>query len=416
MHYVSPFQDLGLDIVQNLEKSDLNLAKKRLLAELDLSSETTLKKEGMELTKNDIIYQFDRLATVKNWDFHRLVFVDKSLLELVQNFKWQPKNALLDEPKYDNPDFVEFVSPYVNSAYKSLIIRGLHDRIPDNISAILDIHPRLLTDEDHDDVWYSVESYLDGFKENLDEIAENVRHGKTYSDHELKAYHGNSFMQCLNLLPEEFGWFRADYATSLYNLSANSWNKDKHYRALFLVKEAALLDISEDTKQMIEERIEWFETELNRINAPTESSNNSDMGTIGRVILFAIFMMIRMATCSNNSVVPTYNFEPSNPTIYTPSSVLNDTLMERTVRQTLFNEGVKSKKWDKKRFDAIMAAIKKTSTESQTKLTNSLLIDKCLIELEKLKDLPDEKRTMKLDQIYELEADFKVLQAERGLL
>ena len=73
MRYVSPFQELGIEIDGNLDKENLNLAKKRLLAELDLSDSSTILRGSVEMTKNDIITQFDKLASVKNWDFHRLI-------------------------------------------------------------------------------------------------------------------------------------------------------------------------------------------------------------------------------------------------------------------------------------------------------------------------------------------------------
>ena len=236
MRYVSPFQELGITADGNLDKSDLNLAKKRLLAELDLSSKPTILRGSVEMTKNDIINQFDKLNSIKNWDFHRLVLADKSLLEFVQNRKWEAKNNLLKEPKYDNPEFVEFISPYFFESYKSLIIKNIAERNAYNLKAILNISPRLLTEEDHDNVWFSVESFLNGWKDNLDEIAENVQNGRVYDDNALIPFHGKSFIECLNLLPDEFTYFRDDYATSLFNLSANSWNKNKHYRAVYLVK------------------------------------------------------------------------------------------------------------------------------------------------------------------------------------
>ena len=40
--YVSPFLNLGLDLTAELDKSALNIAKKRLLAELDLSRTGTI--------------------------------------------------------------------------------------------------------------------------------------------------------------------------------------------------------------------------------------------------------------------------------------------------------------------------------------------------------------------------------------
>jgi hypothetical protein len=416
MRYVSPFQELGIAADGNLDKSDLNLAKKRLLAELDLSSKSTILRGAVEMTKNDIINQFDKLNSIKNWDFHRLVLADKSLLEFVQNRKWEAKNHLLKEPKYDNPEFVEFISPYFYESYKSLIIKNIAERNTNNLKAILNITPRLLTEEDHDNVWFSVESFLNGWKDNLDEIAENVQNGRVYDDTALIPYHGKSFIECLNLLPDDFVYFRDDYATSLFNLSANSWNKNKHYRAVYLVKNARLLDISDDTATMLDERIEWFEAELKRINNSDSVTENWSTSTIARVVFFCIFFIFRLATCDSNSSSPTTHFEPIDYTSpkTTTHSVLADSLMNKIVRETLIKEGSKSKKWDTERFYVLLNSIKKAETNRDTKLNQTLLVDKCLQQLRELQD--SNSRTIPLQEINDLIKEFKILQAERGLL
>ncbi len=422
MRYISPFQDLGIDLIGNLEKSDLNLAKKHLLAELELSSELTILRGSLELTKDDIIRQFDKLNTLTNWDFHRLVLVDTSLLEFVQNRKWGDKNALLKEAKYDNPAFVEFISPYFSESYKSLIIKNLANRNVHGLQSILDITPCLLTEQDHNNVWFSVDSFLNSWKENLDEITENVENGKEYNDNELMPYHGKSFMECLNLLPEHFTWFRDDYATSLYNLSANSWNKDKYYRALFLVREARLLDISEDTAAMIDERIKWFEAELTRINASDNSSGNFSKSSMWRLAFFIIVFISRLITANSHCNKNTHTVASSSEdsprieltTEATTRSKINDEYMEKAVKRALIKENSTSKKWDIQRFNILLNHVKKSEFSADDKFNNTLIVDKCMIELNDLKD--SNKRTATLEEIKDLIIKFRVLQEQRGLL
>jgi hypothetical protein len=297
MRYVSPFQQLGIEADGNLDKSDLNLAKKRLLAELDLSSKSTILRGSVEMTKDDVIKQFDKLNSVQNWDFHRLVLADNSLLKFVRDGHWHAKKHLRTEAKYDTPEFIEFISPYFLNTYKSLVVRYVANGDSYNLRTVLNITPRLLTESDNDDVWVNVESFLDGWKDDLDEIAENVKEGHDYTDKALIPYHGKSFIECLNLLPDDFHWFRDDYANSLFNLSAYSWNKNKHYRAAHLVKNARLLDTSEDTAAMIDERIEWFDAELKRINSSGDSDSSWDIATTVRVLLFVVFFLLRVGAC-----------------------------------------------------------------------------------------------------------------------
>jgi hypothetical protein len=409
--YVSPFRNLGIDLSQEVDKNALNRAKKTLLAELDLSQNGTILRGSMEMSKDDIIKQFDKLNSIKHWDFHRLVLADNALLNFVQNKEWNAKTALLKEPKYDTPAFIEFISPYFSESYKSLIIKSLAHNSYANLSGVLNIKPRMMTEEDRENVWFSVESFLDVWKTNLDEIAENLRYGQEYADKELLPFHSKSFMQCLNLLPEEFSWFRDDYATSLFNLSAYSWNKQRHYRAMELVKNARFLHLSEDTITMLDERIAWFDAEMKDVGT---ADSSFDWSTAGRIILFIIFFLVRLATCDSSSSSSSVTYTPSDFSVPTvASSPLNDSLMERSVRNTLEKEGIISKKWDISRFYALLNAIKKSETNRETKLNQTLIVDKCLQELNALQD--SNNRTMTFEQINDLIKEFKVLRVQRGL-
>lgn len=388
MQYISPFEELGIELDGNLDKNDLNLAKKRLLAELDLSESPTILRGSVELTKNDIINQFDKLAGVKNWDFHRLIAADKALLGFIKSKEWDEQKQLLKEPKYNDEAFVDFISPYFSESYKSLIIKHLTGRSPKNLAAVLNITPRLLTDSDHDMAWLSIEMFLEGWKESLNEIAENVRAGQQYADKELIPYQAKPFMQCLNLLPDDYKWFRDDYATSLFNLSAYSWNKEQHYRAMDIVSNARLLDISEDTAAMIDERIAWFKEQISRTSSNTSTDSEWSMWTILRVLFFAAVFIFRIATCENNTSKPTYYANP--PSV-------------QEVTADYFQEIVENQKFNKKYFEDALTKIEKRTTKEPSSIAmKQLLAASLLKKLNDLKEMPESQRNISLADIKKL--------------
>ena len=413
MLYVSPFQELGLEADGNLDKASLNLAKKRLLAELDLSEKPTILRGAMELTKNDIINQFDKLASLKNWDFHRLIAVDKALLDFLQHKYWIVNNSLKEEPQYNNEAFIEFVSPYFLMSYKSLIIKCLTTQNTLQLKSVLKITPRLLTDDDHDDALFSVESYLDGWKDNLNEMAEEVQSGHVYNDSEVKPFYDAKFIECLNLLPDDFSWFRDSYATSLYNISAYTWNKENYYRAIDMVKYAQLLDISDETDKMLQTRIAWFDEQMKTLNKPEETN----WGTIVRVVLFFIFFITKVATCdpstspaARDSSTPAMVYAPSSENIAALSTI--DSLMNQIVkeRQTPTDEP-----WDKKRFDTMIHAITQSGYDINAKVKNSLLIGMALKELQKMQEKTPTKGGITVGQINTLIDQFKGLKKAYGV-
>lgn len=413
MFYVSPFQALGLEVDSNLDKANLNLAKKRLLAELDLSEKPTILRGTLELTKNDIIKQFDQLAAVKNWDFHRLIAVDKALLDFLQHKYWKYwiiNNGLKAEPQYNDKAFVEFVSPYFLISYKSLIIKSLSNPNPQQLDSILKITPRLLTDDDHDDAWFSVESFLDGWKDNLNEMAEKVQSGHVYSDKEVKPFYAANFIECLNLLPDDFSWFRDSYATSLYNISAYTWNKENYYRAIDMAKYAQLLDVSEETDKMLSARIEWFNEQMKTLNQPSESLN---WGTIFRVIVFFVFFLSKVATCDPSTSPMTrdsVSYAPSTENIAALSTI--DSLMNQVVSE---RQATTPKPWDKKRFDTLIHAVTQSGYDVNAKVKNSLLINMALKELQKMQGQPPTKGSMTLGQISKLIDQIKGLKQAYGV-
>ena len=418
MRYVSPFEELGIEIDGNLNKENLNLAKKRLLAELDLSDAPTILRGSVEMTKNDIITQFDKLASVKNWDFHRLIAADKALLGFIQHKDWNEQKQLLKEPKYNDAAFIDFVSPYFSESYKSLIIKYLANRSLKNLTAVLDITPRLLTDDDHDDVWFSVESFLEGWKDNLNEIAENVQNGQNYTDKELIPYQAKQFIQCLNLLPDDFMWFRDDYATALYNLSAYSWNKEKHYRAIDIVKNARLLEVSNETEAMLDERIAWFEEQIGRTHTAT-SSSSWDGATIFRVLLFVIFVLVKLATCEHSTPSTSSTFSPVIEVAPSPEiAPVEGEQKGKFSRKKIIDVPSETEQTSDElvmrgNFQRILYLVESTKYNDGSKFLNKLLITKNLKELQILLEKPP-KRGITKPEIEAFIVKFKLLRTQIG--
>jgi hypothetical protein len=298
MRYVSPFQELGIELDSSLGKADLHLAKKRLLAELDLSDGVTILRGSTELTKNDVINQFDKLAAIDDWDFHRLVFKDKGLLNFLQNRDWNAQIAFLKEPKYEDEAFVEFINPYFSRSYKSLILKSISNGNPDILKALLDIPASFLTYHSYNSAWYNIQLFLSNWMRNLSEIAENIKNGQIYTEVEFASFHNQSFMECLNLLPDKlragniyspnFRKFRDDYAQLIFTISEYFWNQNYYERAIELVENARFLDVSFRIERLLDKRIVWYNQQIEEIkNPPPESA---DWVMIWRIIMFATFL------------------------------------------------------------------------------------------------------------------------------
>ena len=76
LHYQSPFQILnraGLHSGKELQKADLLLARKVLLAELDLHNQSTIQWDGREMGRDDILKMFDLFEAEFTIEYHNAI-------------------------------------------------------------------------------------------------------------------------------------------------------------------------------------------------------------------------------------------------------------------------------------------------------------------------------------------------------
>ena len=301
------------------------------------------------------------------------------MLGFIQNKEWSDQKQLLKEPKYNDAAFIAFISPYCSESYNTLIINYLADSNVKNLVAVLNIKPSLLTENDQAMGWFSVEAFLEDWQDNLNEIVENMANGEGYSDKELELYTGKQFIECLNLLPFDFKIFRDNYAESLYNLSGSSWNNEQYYRAINILKNAQLLDVFEETQQMLAERRQLYK----------KDGHQSGYSSIFTIIIF-IFLMIQAAGTMLNS--------PTNV-------VYSD---ERFIEQA----AERKKATSKERFEGIISLVKSSSGTEDVK---KRLIQSSLDELERIRTLSSDERAITPNGIDSLVQEFKVLQKEQQL-
>ncbi len=306
MRYTSPIRALGIDeTLEVLDKNALNLAKKKLLAEIDLSESHSILRGGREMTKDDVLKAFDAMPEVGNWRFHQLIYQDNVLLKFLESNVLDRDDSFLQEPVYDNLDFIAFVSPYFSNSYAQSVIFCLEKRQPMRLNNLLYKNAFLVTEEDAERIWGEVENFLNKKIESIEEIADSVESGRRFEESEIVNFYTKSTIDCLNLLPEgDFDWLRDRYAISLYNLSANLWNKKNYQRAAEIGRNIQMLTLSEYERNLIDERVVFFDNELIRLYNPTavtstESNYSFDwlFYRFGWIFLYILIHLLRFG-CS----------------------------------------------------------------------------------------------------------------------
>jgi hypothetical protein len=122
LQYISPFTLLKAEDELPDSKTDweqIQILKKRYLAEFELKHAVSIVSPVGELTKNEVIELFDCFLQAKNFEFHRLIADDEALLWFLENNDL--KGAFKNTRAYHEPAFREFITPFFLNSYNALI-------------------------------------------------------------------------------------------------------------------------------------------------------------------------------------------------------------------------------------------------------------------------------------------------------
>ena len=296
--YLSPLYQLNIEDIDVSNKASMTLAKKKLLAEIDLSPTHTVMIGRNEMTKDDILKAFDHLGKVDNWEYHRLIASDPILLRFLLESKLEKGVKFAPKTEYENEAFIKFISPYFAYSYTQRILVCFEKRQPKLMNTLMYDNPFMVITADADIIWEEIEHYLNKKVDTLDEMTEQMEIGIHFTDTEIIPFHATGMMECLNMLPKgDLDYIIDKYAMAMYNFSAVAWNKKERYRAIEVINHAQMLSVGDNERKMIEERIGFFDEQMDRINGGvTAQSSNSGEGSglsIG-TIFWIIFIIIRI--------------------------------------------------------------------------------------------------------------------------
>ena len=132
--YHSPIRllkDLGLDSSEiNLE--NLKIERKRLLLELQISEDQTVKIGNNQLCKNDINELFDEFSSISSLQHHKLIFDNPKMLNFLENNKidWitEDHREIQFESTEERQKFNDFISPYLATSIDKALPEIIRNR------------------------------------------------------------------------------------------------------------------------------------------------------------------------------------------------------------------------------------------------------------------------------------------------
>ena len=225
MQYINPFELLNILSNNLIEVSniDINKAKRKLIAEIELSDSNTYSYSGIELNKGDCLKAIDDLDNLSKKEFHFFIFQHKFLNQFLTIGKPGFFYNYLAESIYKDPKFIDFISVYFSDQYNKVLSENFKKSNFASVSKILNIPP-LTNVVDFENCYHLTYTYVREIDQEINEIINAIKADKSllvengFNDLEV-LLSGKINTQLLNLLPSYFQILRNQLAFSIRNLA-----------------------------------------------------------------------------------------------------------------------------------------------------------------------------------------------------
>lgn len=244
-YYLSPLQILtraGIHIGYEIQKADLLLARKVLLAELELSDKTTVLWNGRELGRNEILSMFDFFESGSSIEYHNAIAQDKVLMAFLAQHRFDENQSFIANPLYNSVGFKQFVSPYFLAALQKNIA---HTLLHPNLGKAQGLLNLLiyLDESSAQKFWDQLRAILDQKLDQLKAAQSNVfLNGIDINGAGEKKYFHPELIDTLNLLPQHFEGYRSSYGFALLKLASACMRNSRGEAAMYIVDQARFLE------------------------------------------------------------------------------------------------------------------------------------------------------------------------------
>lgn len=320
---------MELSAADTIDRKDLLLAKKKMLAELELNDGKGVEINGREVSKNDIIRFFDDLQQSSDLSYHLAVYHDKVLLRFLEYNILEKKDKFAANPLYAEEAFISWLSPYYAHSFTAFADECFHSLLDDEWTTLLS-NPLLMNSYYQETAWENLEKGIHADTERL----------KIYSDKKITQAELNGIapicdfrhIMMLERLPaERFASARDELAFAIMQVCISAFNHANRGWARNTIENAHILAVSEELKKQVYDKKYEMDTIASGNNGG--SSEKTPLWTIVRIALFVLFIAARLGGSCNrsSSSYNNYNYNYTPPA--TERSVNTDssfrTLQER---------------------------------------------------------------------------------------
>lgn len=299
MAYISPLHIIkGIANDASFEINDANLIRlrKKLLAELSLSGETTITVNKKSYSKDEIIKTIDQLLGNPDLELHEFIFKHAFLLRYLED-----DSMMLSPQSYLGIDIPESVRPKLDGVmYERIIIqfkKGISSRAfthAQNALGLMEplpVHLRELCYEEAHKSLHTLNTFLYEMEVNMTSQNKN----------DIKFLGYESFASFVNALPIEFDDVKYDLINRAINIVVGYHKLSVHDRDLIEDISTVLTKINceEEQASLIKSNHRIFTSK--RSSSSFSSSSSSGYSPLKYIGIAAIILINILRVCNKSS-------------------------------------------------------------------------------------------------------------------
>lgn len=384
MNFVNPF-DL-LDVVE-ADAATIKKAKRRKLAEFDLSDDGIIEVGNQKITKSDFIRVTDELDSDDKAEFYLDVNNNPRLNAFLTNGDTSFFINYRRKSIYSNADFVNFISPYFAHQYNKVLLDAYQNG---NIPLLKKIvaSPLLVNNRDTEKAYKGLSQLLKSIEAELHEIRNEIDTENSYYDEDtvdeldadLREKVNN---EAINILPSYFQAQRNEIAQKVRNISVAVFNVINNADVAFQIISYSL---EFNTNNLTKQKLQEDYIQIKKIyEERKESEQFSPELTKYANALLQIVQLIKQV---ENNQISTHSIQPKINSLFSISELNQLPSIFDEIREQIAMaiRGLSVAVWNKKNdIDVALGLIQK-ARKINLKAEVKSQINKAYNELNQLRD------------------------------
>lgn len=231
MHYINPIEILelnGRDAI-SIDNSEIKKAKKRLIADIELSEDGLFNYKGQSITKSDCERAINDLENDEKKEFYSYLTSNKALNDYLASGDEHIFRQFHQDSIFKLPEFVNFISPYFTSRFERSLVQAFNSQDEELLGLILRTQV-LISKSDINNAFRAVSKELEHRIKEIDKIKNEIKEGESSYDEDdieevvdiVEEYFP---AESINLLPSYFQSQINKIATSINYLGIAIWDE-----------------------------------------------------------------------------------------------------------------------------------------------------------------------------------------------